>query len=322
VTPEQAQGFITALGGKQLKTKPGWVTSSCVLAPFTHKNGHDSNPSFGLTVKDGERSNFNCFSCTSGSAEELLQSLQLYDQQQPGKITANFKLAREILNDEDLSLAPLPAYQEFGNAPAKVFEEWPWWFINGYSPAWEDLEARSYLQGRQVTEQETGFNWLRFDHKKRMIVMPYTNVYGRLAGARGRSIDDHVKGWKKHYDYTWNEINNASLVWYNEQCLQLDGPVVVVEGQFDALRVAKTWPKVVANMTAKPVLSKMGRLLYSPLVIHIPDTDETGIKSIQIYQDFCHQNGVEYRAIKLPSTVKDAGDCHPDFLLERIQEIL
>ena len=125
-----------------------------------------------------------------------------------------------------------------------------------------------------------------------------------------------------NFDYTWNGVNNTSLVWFNEGSLHLAGPVVVVEGQFDALRVAKVWPKVVATLTARPTPAKLDRLLQSSALIHLPDTDQAGQQSKAVYQRFCALNSLSYYAIDLPSEVKDPGDCHPDFLRSAIQEVV
>ena len=324
--------FLQALGATQIKVGSTWVTSSCPKARFNHSSGNDSNPSFGMTIVEGERSHYNCYSCSSGNAEELLQSLEMYWAQERKKHPeeykdgvwlagkkVDFKLARQCLDNEEIKVKPLPSYSEFGQGPSKAFEEWPEYFLTDYPPVTVSTEAMNYLLSREVREGEWMPNDLRWDVKKRMILMPYRNVYGKLAGARGRAIDDNVVGWKKHFDYTCLSINNASLTWYNEPSLQLPGPVVVVEGQFDALRVAKVWPKVVANMTARPMPTKMRKLLQSDALIHIPDTDTTGKNSVKLYREYCHRNGLHYRYIELPPEVKDPGSTHEGYLADLLK---
>jgi hypothetical protein len=332
---ELATTFLEALGGSNFKQNGEWLKCSCPLSKFTHSTGHDANPSFGFTLQDGSRSYYNCYACRAGSAEELLQSLEMYWNQERTKSPSeykngiwlggkqiDFKLARQCLENEEIKVKPLPAYSEFGQKQTKSFEEWPGYFLLDFPPVSVSTEATQYLLSRDVTPEEALTHDLRWDMKKRMVVMPYRNVYGKLAGARGRAIDDQVSGWKKHFDFTWNSVNNASLVWYNEPALQLPGPVVVVEGQFDALRVAKAYPKVVANMTARPMPSKMRRLLQSDKLIHIPDTDATGKNSVGLYKDYCTKNGLRYQLIELPPEVKDPGDTNHDYLFNLIQHHL
>ena len=320
---KQAEQFLKALGVKHVQYKPGWVTSPCPFAPFRHKGGKDTSPSFGLSWAPGKHSHFNCFACGSGPAEELLQALDMYTVQRPDlRERLDFHTARALLDAEAEEMVPLPGYSEFGQEQIKEFEEWPWHFINSFLPV--NDEARAYLHHRQVTDDQIHQHQMRWDYLKRMIVMPYLNVWGKLAGARGRAIDMDLKGWHKHYDYRWNDVNNAALVWYNEPCLQQDGPVVVVEGQFDVLRVEPVYPKVVANMTALPTAYKLKRLLHSPLVVLIPDNDGpggAGEKSVLRYrQFFAEHQETKLVVLSLPTpedgTKLDPGDCHPDFLRE------
>jgi DNA primase len=157
-----------------------------------------------------------------------------------------------------------------------------------------------------------------WDDVRKMVVFPYYNVYTNLAGARGRSA---VETGMKHFDYTYGGINNAALVWYNEQCLNLPGPVVVVEGQFDVAKVLERYPKVVGNLTAKPRLVKVKKLTHSPGMILIPDNDETGRASEKKYSELCNQLQLPMAVVRL-SGVKDPGECHPDYLWDRLQPLV
>lgn len=331
MTEDQALAFVKALGGKHISTKSGWVTSSCVLARWTHKNGTDNNPSFGLSVDPGKASHWNCYSCGSGSVEELLGGVEFHlakNNQDPKLYGLDILAARTLLDSEEVLVQTLPEYQEFQPNEQHEFQEWPAYWIDSFLPAVNNQEALAYLNYRGVTAETAMKRDLRWDYKRRMIVFPYHNVYGKFAGARGRAIDPGVEGFKKHYDYQWNKVNNSKLCWYNEQSLQLPGPVVVVEGQFDVLQVLKVYPKVVGNLTAKPVMSKMGRLLQSDALVHIPDNDGptgTGDKSIAWYQGFCASHGLGYRLIKLPlpehESKIDPGECSPEYLFDRLQEL-
>lgn len=318
MTAEQAVAFLQALGAKQIRDKEnGWVEAACPLARWTHKNRVDHSPSFGLRVAPGERSNYLCFACRQGSAEELLQTIELYAQ---GSEAQNYDFARchQILADEEY-VVPLPEYGEFAQK-VQPFMEWPQYWLDSFVPAEMVQASASYLTHRGVTLETVMQYRLHYDKKRQMIVAPYWDVFSRFAGARGRSI---VKGAAyAHHDYTFQGVNNARLCWYHEAVLNLPGPVVVVEGQFDVMRVAQVFPKVVGNLTAKPTAEKMKKLGDCGLVIQIPDRDEAGHESVFRYAKFCDQLGLRHKVVWLDEGAKDPDDCHPDYLKEKIEEQL
>lgn len=321
MTEEQGIAFLQALRAKNIRVKDnGWIEASCVLAPWTHSTHRDISPSFGLRIAPGERSHFLCFACRQGSAEELLHTLELYVKgsgHQIGAGTYDFAVCHQILADEEFVVS-LPEYQEFG-AAGPVFIEWPQYWLESFVRADWVTDALLYLETRGVTTWQTKFFDLRWDSKRSMIVAPYRDVYGRLAGARGRSI---LKEGQQHYDYTYLDVNNARLVWYHEEALNLQGPVVVVEGQFDCWRTVQAYPKTVANLTAKPTLEKMKKLCDSGIVIQIPDRDAAGQESIDRYASLCAKLGLEHRVIWLDEGAKDPDDCAVAYLKDRIDGVL
>lgn len=311
MTAEQAVAFLEALRCKQIRVKDnGWVEAGCPLARWLHKGHVDHSPSFGLSITPGGRSYFLCFACRQGSAEELLYCLEMYSQ---FSTEYDFAQCHQILLDEP-EVMPLPPYGEHLLA-AQVFTEWPQYWLESFTPApWVD-EAMVYLEGRQVSMEVITMFQLRYDTKRRMIVAPYFDAFGRLAGARGRSIVDTSY---KHHDYTFQGVNNARLVWYYEPVLNLPGPVVVVEGQFDCFRTAQAFPKTVANLTAKPTMEKMRKLGGCGTVIQIPDRDEAGEQSVERYAKFCQQFGLKHRVVWLDPSCKDPAECHVDYLKDKI----
>lgn len=306
--------FLQALGAQKIRVKSnGWVEARCPLATWTHKNQQDASPSFGLSVKPGERSHYSCFACRSGSAEELLQTLELYTK-------AHYAVCHQLLEDEP-KILPLPEYGEFPSGDT-LFVEWPAYWIESFKiVVWADFAA-NYLFDRGVTSAMCYLYDLRFDPKRQMVVAPYRDVFGRLAGARGRSILPNVSGPSKHFDYSWQSKNNCRLVWYGEEALQQSGPVVIVEGQFDCWRTRQAYPKTIANLTARPTMEKMKKLGDCPFIIQIPDRDEAGEMSTGIYAKFCAQLGLGYKMLWLDEGVKDPAEAHVDYLRERIEGLL
>lgn len=312
MTAEQGQAFLEALQVKQIFVKDnGWIEGACPLAKWTHKQHVDHSPSFGLNIVPGGRSYFLCFACRQGSAEELLHTLEMY-----AKDTAHFydfAQCHQILADEEY-VVPLPEYEEFPQQ-APPFTEWPQYWLDSFTKAEWVVDSAVYLASRDVPLTMVEKYDLRFDPKRQMIVAPYWDVFGRFAGARGRSI---VTVGQQHYDYSFQGVNNARLCWYHEQALNLPGPVVVVEGQFDLFRTVQAYPKTIANLTAKPTLEKMKKLGDCGTVIQIPDRDEAGEESIGRYEKFCHQLDLHHKVIWLDEGVHDPAECHPEYLKDRI----
>jgi len=322
VDSSRAEQLLKALGAKHVTVGSRWVSCRCLLAKWTHQSGRDENPSFGLSVLEGGRSKWNCFTCGSGSVEELLGTLELYYKKIPDH-GLNFKAAHDVLAHENDNMVPLPAFLEFKKNDQHLFQEWPEYCVDEYPKVYTHVDAVQYLKTRDV-HGVPEIQWaefdLRWDNKDRRIIAPFRNVYAKLAGMRGRGIDPNITGWKKHFDYPWNGVRNTRLVWFNEQSLQIDGPVVVVEGQFDCMRVAQSYPKVVANLTAMPTPSKLNRLLQSSSMVLIADPDATGERSRIAYRDFCSKTNFHLDELYLPTGI-DPSKAHPEYLAEALNNL-
>lgn len=319
MSPEQGKEFLEALGAKNPQQHGDWLRSSCVLAPWLHKSGKDSNPSFGLSVREGESSHFHCFSCRSGGLDTLLQTLEFLQQTSPRNLLMDIQRAREIASDDSAKVYPLPQYSEFGVA-SKHFEALPEWLLQSFLPAVHSPRAIEYLVHRGFDESDALKFDLRYDTGRDMLVFPYRDVHGRFAGMRGRAVDhDHAVGYR-HHDYEWQDLNNSQFVWWNEPCLQLPGPVVVCEGQMDGMRVARVYPKVVANLTAKPIPGKIKKLQYADAAILLNDNDEAGRIANQKYiQQLGEQMLVAIP--EFPDGVKDPDAAGEDWIRSVLREL-
>lgn len=295
--------LLTALGAKQIAKKGKWVSSTCPLAPFTHKGGKDEHPSFGVRI---DSNHFNCFACEKGTLGSLLHSIAFHLSKVPSYAPKyDLKTAWALLDGASLDFVPLPNF-ETTFSQDQVFSPWPDNFLDKFGAIDSSPEAVEYLLSREgsLTLEQAKAAEFRFDHSKQMIVCPYRNSYGTLAGARGRSIDPDCPKAYRHFDYYWNKTNNAPLVWYNEPALNLEGSVIVVEGQFDCRHVEKVWPKVVANLTAKPTMAKLRKLTGCDSVILMMDNDETGEIATRSYKEYLHDK-VKVGVLEYPKQFHD-----------------
>jgi DNA primase len=94
--------------------------------------------------------------------------------------------------------------------------------------------------------------------------------------------------------------------------------VIVVEGQFDALRVGLVYDKVVACMGSKITPEKMKKLEMCEQVLLMLDNDHTGALHTPKYVGHLQEKGVQVGQIEYPAEYKD-----PDKLGELlIREVL
>ena len=226
--------------------------------------------------------------------------------------TVNLKAAYEILLSSDNQTTSLDALEPYESSNhQKVFEEWPLWLLDEWTPAHLSVEAMDYLvAGRveigaqPVTHQQAKKAGLRYDAKHHRIVAPFYNAFGKFAGARGRSTNNHNKKGK-HYDYRWQDNSNTSLVWYGEEALNEMGILVITEGQFDCIHLRQVYSKVVANLTAKPSKAKMMKALQSPAIILMMDNDQTGKQVVGKYLEYAEKFEVPMGVLSYPEKYKD-----------------
>ncbi len=320
--------FLEALGTPNASVGHRWVMAPCPLAPFTHQKGTDNRPSFGVSLESGL---FNCFSCTSGSLTKLVGLLESYVAQSPygEQLLAKyqFKEARTILAGIDAGLEVLPDFESTakGDPP---FEEWPSWSLAQFV-GWKDSPRASWYltygrpeNGSQpVSSQVANDFGLMYDPTWDRLVAPFWTFSGKLAGARGRAVGPEAK-WQ-HYDYTVGDVNNTHAVWYNERALETaavsHSPVIVVEGQFDCMNVARVYPHVVAGLTAKSSYTKVMKLTACDGVLLMLDNDNTGMQAIARYQQFL-MGRVPLGVVGYPE--KDPAKLTEEQLREVIKEIL
>lgn len=290
--------FLKALGC-DTSQHDEWVRCACPLAPFLHKNGKDSKPSFGMTPEIGG-SRYHCFTCTSGSASSLLYTLEDYVSKFPAyKNRYDFDTARVILENGALNITRLKDYED--RSLDKEFYEWSDWYLENMPPAVAVPRAKNYLMnpkpergeerqphhGRGLSLKEVAQWNFRYDPMRDMVVIPFYDQFGRFAGMRGRGI-----AHKNFHDYSFHDHNNTDLTWCNETCFQNDEPVVVVEGQFDLISVAREYENTVANLTARITERKLRKLLDCNGVIFMLDNDDTGYKARDKAIEFLVKNGV------------------------------
>lgn len=312
------KSFLKALGEPNVEpVDKGWTMCCCPLAPFTHRSGKDSHPSFGITKKDGKVI-YNCFTCGSGTLEGLVQKLSYYVTKMPEKgYRYNLELAKTILDNPNFSFLEL---EEF-DAEVETTEviEWDENFLLTFPHAYDIAESREYLKRRGVSEEESKRYNIRYDLDRQLVCFPIYDVYGRFCGLRGRGV---TKEAMKHYDYDYKGSNNSGSVFFNEPMIATMQPVIVVEGQFDLIKVARVYPYVVAVLTSSFNGAKLSKLLQADAVMLMLDNDDTGRLKAEKLEGILSTKGQEVVSVFVGSDGSDPDSCSLTEIYETLKEYI
>ncbi len=181
----QLREVAAALGIKITeKTRTGWLHAPCPLAAWTHPNGMDRHPSFGMKV-DGERaSSFHCYTCKShGRVGHLVHLLGQHSGQDLAEVAA-------MVDAHELELKPdfSPwGGRSGGAAPLTILE--PAIFDGIYIPIRRSERGTSYLQSRGINggcAERLGILW---DGDEERVLFPVYTPDGGLLGFTGRAVD-------------------------------------------------------------------------------------------------------------------------------------
>jgi hypothetical protein len=303
VTEDNIRRLLACLGVHAGGPHGEWYRAPCPLAFHHHRSGTDHNPSFGVHIEPTGRSGYQCFSCQIRSRDladlivDIAFALKTPVHPPP---PMNLQLAQEIINAE--SEIGYTGTEWLPHPSVQVLEEFPQWWLDSFPSVFRFPAAQAYLNGRGVTPSLWSDLELRFDSSRNMVACPFWNISGKLAGMRGRSI---ITGAYPHYDYSWNHYNNTKLVLYLENRIDWAKPVVVVEGEFDAMQVIQVYPNVVANLTATLSEPKLKTLELAIALIGFFDNDEAGERASAMMKT---RFGFVYRAVTYPEgSAKDPG---------------
>ena len=242
------------------QSRTGWVVASCPLAPWRHEGGVDRHPSFAVRQEPGDAF-CNCFSCGfHGRQSDLVLEMRHLNRQTPhggfafGRCLELIAEAEDGLDGIDLDTPDIEQLL-FGQktGPHLFPESW----LTSFPPWHAVADARAYLDQRGVSLEAADLLELRVDSKERRICFPVRDFKGRLRGLHGRAIDP---GSEPRYRMYTHQGRNSPLIWLGESWVDLERPIVVVEGPFDLLSVYRCYRNVVSPLFANPSLAKMRRM--------------------------------------------------------------
>jgi hypothetical protein len=235
--PEKIKALLPLVNAKLRGQRPGWVLGTC---PFVWKHGMEKgHGEFAISDDPKKKSRYKCLSCGEhGDLTDLLLDIQFalrsYPELRPKyQLLPVSQMVADEFADMELSAADIPDFEAPVEKDEHIFpEQWLGSFkrIQLFPP------AMGYCLGRGLSEQVLKDLDVRYDPHQQRVCFPFRNFKGELMGLQGRYIGDgqtkdkqHDEGILRYYHYGWHGHRNMH-VWLGEDKINLDLPVVTVEG--------------------------------------------------------------------------------------------
>jgi len=247
VIKEHLVKFMLLLGIKQYEiqdTQRGWLQCSCPLAPYTHGGGIDTNPSFGFSVNESGPSVYYCFGCSRQPRilGQLLHRIFLLSDTYPTE-AGELYAACEIFEGDDNRLLLNDAWdskptKQVMPLPPKVIRKYP---LLQMGDDFEAKRCREFLEGRGIPEYMQNAYRVRYSYRDSAVIFPMTDRHGNIFVLRARSrrnktmwtIGPKQAGFD---DVVFPKIKEVGC-WFGMEFVDWRKPVVLVEGEIDALRL-------------------------------------------------------------------------------------
>lgn len=263
---ENALVFAEGLG---LKVKPGgsWLTVGCPLAPWRHEGGKDGHPSMGVSLPGPHRRSIvKCLSCGwTGSPFDLVTELKSLGALPPDSAEAVAVAAADGEGSGNL----LPAHDE------TPLEAIPDWWLDSF-PSWRSgVAAVEYVAARQtISGKVMDFLDARWDSSRRRVCFPIRDAQGSVRGLRGRAVDPDVR--PKYLLYKHDGVARGAETMINADRVDLDRPVVLVEGPFDLAGALGAYDNCGAAGGTSPHAAVLEYLAGAVMVVTLLDPDTPG----------------------------------------------
>lgn len=282
--------FFLGLGSSdsELVEREKWINTFCPLAPWTHGSGIDTKPSAGISVSEKTKSVFYCFGCSDDKPiglAELIFNMYALSGSYPWEAAEIF--AREENHGHGKSQArPPDGWEDRKPASACTL---PKWVVRSFpllqdARGYEAKRAMEWLvEERLIAEWVVNYCQIRLDPDRQALVFPLTDLNGKIHVLRKRQRKAK-KMWTvapKEFrlpDEKWPTIKLTG-VWFGLHLIDWSRPVMVVEGELDAMRLMTLgFRNVVASATSSVSKSQMQALTADTIFLGY-DRDHAGIKA-------------------------------------------
>ena len=263
MTSDKIVAFLKALGAGHVNAhkRTGWVISECPLGSWKHENGKSSDEVFGVRMEAGDP-RCNCFACGyTGTLGKLLIEMKFKNKMQP-RVDVNwgplFDTIDEAVIAGDIDFDS-PGIEEMMAAQAQDLHLFPDWWLDSFPKATDIPWARKYLrEERGLLDVMIERLEIRVDTVQQRVCFPVRDFQHRLVGLHGRAINANDP---MRYRMYLQAGHNNPIVWLGEDWVDLNRPILVVEGPFDLASAMRVYDNVVTPLFANPSLVKLKRMV-------------------------------------------------------------
>lgn len=313
--------FLKLLGAENINAfkRTGWVISRCPLGPWRHENGESGPEVFGIKVEPGD-AHTNCFACGwHGTMGDLVVTMRHLNKTSPAVSVKWGDALRMIEEAEDENVLDFdyPDLEEMLANASAAEHIYPDWWLESF-PVWSTVPfAVKYLQNRGISPELADELDLRADTKEKRVCFPVRDFKGQLRGLHGRAIEKDVDPRYRMYTYT---KQNNPIVWLGEDWVDLNKPIIAVEGPFDLAAVKAVYPNVVSPLFVNPSVEKLRRMADASEWVTFYDRGKGGDAGRRKVEEVMGDDHIVYH-LEPPAGRKDPGDCKPDEIREVLSKI-
>jgi 5S rRNA maturation endonuclease (ribonuclease M5) len=317
VNKEQTLSWLGLVGAKPSpeQNRTGWVISSCPLGRWAHDHGKSNPAAFAAKLEPGDAF-CNCFSCGfHGAQTDLVVELHRLNKLDPGPNKLDLGAAVQLISqaEEGIELeldGPDIEQVLFDKAQPHIYpENW----LRSFPPPITKW-ATEYLIKRSVLPIIAEALDLRIDTNQRRICFPVRDFKDRLRGLHGRAVD--ADNPLRYRMYPYHGQTNPEI-WLGEHYVELDKPIVVVEGPLDLTSVARVYQNVVSPLFANPSVAKLQRMADAPEWITLLDHGKGGDTGRARISKAMPKHLVTH--LLPPEGSKDPGQMSADELIELLE---
>lgn len=320
---DQAVAWLKLLGAKVpgLQPRSKWAISDCPLGSWRHDEGKSSPVVFGVRSEPGD-SLCTCFSCGwHGLQSDLVVEMSRLNKASPQGTFPLGEALQLIAKAEEEALVEgldSPGIEEVLFGEKQGMHLFPDWWLETFLPVQGHPWATHYVRhGREgcdpVPDAVLADLDVRVDTEQKRVCFPVRDFQGRLVGLHGRAVQDGVSPRYRMYSQAGR---NNPVVWLGESWVDLERPVVVVEGPFDLASVRRVYGNVVTPLFSNPSLDKLMRMAGAMEVVTFLDRGTGGDVGRAKFTKGLKDSVV--RHVVPPKGKKDPGAC----TVPELQEVL